>query len=84
MRSNVELARAIIAAAKLREESFDHQAATAACNGGGMVDMKSFYKISLRDACEADGVNPFLSYPVYLLLSNNWNDALEWAMLNKM
>lgn len=82
MAAHNELALAIIEAAKRREESFDHCAAAAARNR--VVDAESFYKLSLRDACEADGVNPFLSYPVFLMLSTNWNEALEWAQLNKV
>lgn len=82
MKSNVELAKAILAAAKRREESFSHAEATAASTAGKPVDMESFYGLSLRQACETDGVNPFLSFPVYLLLSNSWNNALDWAIVN--
>lgn len=80
MAAHNELALAIIEAAKRREESFDHGAAQAV----GQAPVESFYKLSLREACEADGVNPFLSYPVFLMLSTNWNEALEWAQLNKV
>lgn len=83
MQANTELARAIIEAARKREESFDHGAASRADADGASIPASRFYRVSLRDACEADGVNPFISYPVYLLLSNCWNDALEWAELNK-
>lgn len=79
MQANAELARAIIEAARKREASFDHGAA-AIC---GHAPAESFYGMTIRDACEADGVNPFISYPVYLLLSNCWKSALDWAESNK-
>jgi hypothetical protein len=82
MLAHQELAQAIVKAAELREESFDHGRAAQAIAAGGLVDMESFYRVSLREACDADGANPFLSYPVYLLLANSWNQALDWAQAN--
>lgn len=80
MQANQELALAIIQAAWLRKDSFDHHAATKVHT----APAESLYRLSLRDACEDNGVNPLLSLPVYLLLANSWDDALEWAQLNKM
>lgn len=82
MQCNKELAQAILEAARKREASFDHS--TAACRqaDGQMADLSQLYGMSIREAAEADGVNPFLSFPVYLLLTTSWNDALDWATLN--
>lgn len=82
MAASNELAQAILAAAKRREQSFDHGAAARAEADGKSVSAKLFYKMTIREACEVDGVNPFISYPVYLLLSNSWDDAIEWAAVN--
>ncbi len=70
MATHNELAQAILVAAAFREESFDY--------------VERCWRVSLRDACEAAGSDPLISYPVYLLLANSWNEALEWAELNKM
>lgn len=80
--AHVQLAHAILATAKLREESFDHGTAARMQANGEMCDFDKLYRLSIRDAAEVDGMNPFLSFPVYLLLTNSWNDALEWAKLN--
>ena len=78
-----ELARAIVAAARRREESFDHGMAASLQRRGTVSNLHELYKLSIQEASEVDGVNPFLSHPVYLLLSQNWNAALDWAEANK-
>lgn len=82
MPSHKELARAILAAAKEREDSFDHHTAAQMQRDGKVCDFDQLYRLSIREAAELDGVNPFLSFPVYLLLTNSWNDAIDWAKLN--
>lgn len=82
MPSHQELARAILAAAKEREDSFDHHTAARKQANGEMCDFNQLYRLTIREAAELDGVNPFLSFPVYLLLTNSWNEALDWAKLN--
>ncbi len=78
MLSNIELANAIQASVKAREESYDH--AAAATDWGlrlAAVVRTEFYGKTLEEACdEAAGK---LSYPVYLLLKYTWNDATMWA-----
>lgn len=80
--AHVQLAKAILAAAEVREKSFDHAAAHKAEANGDLVDYKRFYKVSMHDACFPDGGNPFIGYPVFLLLTNSWNDAIAWAKEN--
>jgi len=79
---SIELAQAILKAAKLREESFDKQKAYEANNeaidsGYGMVDMSQFYRLSIRQC--ADKANKELSTPVLLLLTGYWNESIKWA-----
>ena len=48
----------------------------------GCVDYKEFYQISLEEACEkvaTDAGHPGLTYPLYLLLNQTWNDISSWA-----
>lgn len=82
MSSNRELAQAILTAAKKREDSFDHHTAARMQASGEMCDFSQIYHLTIREAAELDGANPFLSFPVYLLLTNSWNDAIDWAKLN--
>ncbi len=83
MPSNIELANAIQASVKAREESYDHAAADAAtsskccCHAMAAVDYTEFYGKTLEEACNE--ASDALSYPVYLLLKYTWNDAIMWA-----
>ena len=81
--AHVELANALLAAAKLREQSFNHGFAARMQAANQPCDFNQLYGLSIREAAEADGANPFLSWPVYLLLTNSWNNALDWAEANK-
>jgi hypothetical protein len=70
------LAKTILLAAKLREESFDPE----------MAEKNQFgdcYKLSLRAAAdmaaEQTGYDERGTDPVYLLLKHSWNDILAWA-----
>jgi hypothetical protein len=46
------------------------------------VDFTQYYKLTLLEACQLvakEYRSEDLAYPVYLLLQNSWNDALDWA-----
>lgn len=77
------LAEAILLAAKLREDSYDHVAAESV--SGIFVDYSQFYGVTLQHAADlaAERVARIeLAFPVYLLLLSHWNNALEWATAN--
>lgn len=75
-----ELAEVIAASATAHELSFDK---TEAARGhkivedGGIFDFAQCYKLSLHQACVQEAGE--LSQVVYLLLSQAWNDTLEWV-----
>lgn len=88
--STLALAKAITASAKAYEESFDREEAMRAraeytdklsrgsdCGIPMIPDYSNCYKMSLLDACNRESGQ--LAQPVYLLLQNCWNDALDWA-----
>jgi hypothetical protein len=78
------LATAINESAKAHEASFDrnkYETAVAAENlsidGISFVDPADYFTLNLHEACVKHAGE--LADPVYLLLANSWNDALEWA-----
>lgn len=78
------LAKAIKLAAKIREESYNHEASNAAENlQNNMIDFNKFYEKSLLkasdEAAELLGFDETATQPIYLLLQNSWNDILDWA-----
>jgi len=81
------LAEAIKLAAKIREECFDHTTCDAVNKalkrGLPTPDYNTFYTKSLWQACdeaaEKMGFDTRGTQSIYLLLSQSWNDALEWA-----
>ena len=77
-----QLAKAIKAAAKAREESFDSDAADAAVEKQGNkfppVNSEQFYKLTILQACEKV-CDPDLVEPVRIMLTTAWNDSLMWA-----
>ena len=76
--AHMQLAQAVIAAATIREESYDREAANkSGKNLTRPVNYESFYRLTLREACEQ--VSKEFSEPVFLLLYSNWNDAIDWA-----
>lgn len=79
-----ELAKTILLAAKIREESFDHESSEKAQNKKG-VDHCVFYKTSLFDACdeaaEQTGYSTRGTYPIYILLKQDWNGIIDWASI---
>lgn len=64
-----QLKQAVKLAAKLREDSW--------------IAGKSVYTVTLQEAsdeaAESVGFDMQGTEPVYLLLSNSWNQALKWA-----
>lgn len=77
-----ELAQSILDTAKAREESYDHVAAdlaaTTAQNNGTHDNAERHYKLSLQAAAVRE-CPAALVQPVYMLLNDNWNEALDWA-----
>lgn len=77
------LARAIVMAAGIREASYDVEGAQKAVDSGIFTDYTKFYGKTIEEAADeaADGVglDQTRTPPVYLLLKNCWNEALEWA-----
>jgi hypothetical protein len=78
------LATLVLNTAKIREDSYDHEAAQASTDAStsGLVDYAKFYKLGLDESATM-AANllqcPDLKQPAFLLLYSNWNDALEWA-----
>lgn len=79
----LSLAEAILATAKIREESFDHKqaaidktkhAAERTSPGYPLADYKLTIQQSAEQVCPAEYVDP-----VAMLLRNNWNESLDWA-----
>ncbi len=79
----VKLAKAIVLAAKLREDSFDRTVAKMALEADELVDYEKFYQLSIEEATME--VSQELGYPIYLLLQCCWDEALTWAtkVINK-
>jgi len=77
------LAQAVKLAAKIREESYDHVAASKAVESKEFVNFDKFYRFSLREAADkaadAVGFDSRGTEPIYLLLNYCWNDILMWA-----
>lgn len=79
-----KLANAIKRAAQIREESFDHEAySKTKPTEKGVLLIENFYQVSVRTACdeaaEEAGFDTRGTEPIYLLLINSWNEALDWA-----
>lgn len=79
-----KLADAILLAAKLREDSFDHEEAQRLGNGKQAFasDFLKCYKLTMDQAAEKAADQVGLSKKdvvVIRILLNNWNDAVNWA-----
>lgn len=74
------LAKAVLDAQRIREESYDHESAKT---GDKIVDYNKFYSKSLYDsayeAVENAGLEESTAQPVYLLLRNCWSSIQLWA-----
>lgn len=80
------LAKLVLEAARIREDSYDHAAAKRATEEHGaqshFVDYSKFYGLTLREAVAVaanEHGTDSLADPAFLLLYCSWNDALEWA-----
>lgn len=89
---NKQLATLILAASKCYEDNYDRKAADKATAEAdkekekdpenpyvGFVNYKEFYKLTLQEACIKVAGNEHDGYPIYLLLFQTWNDAIDWA-----
>lgn len=78
---SILLARIVKDAARLREDSYDDKKA-AMFREQGRMDFESCYKLSkaqaVHRACAAVGESE-LAPIVHMLLTSNWNEALDWA-----
>lgn len=80
---------AILIAARLREKSFDGDAARAERkmreqanpDGFPIIDYKKFYRKTIaeaaEEACVIVGFDNRMGNFIYLLLTNSWNDAIS-------
>ncbi len=79
------LAELVKATAKFHENSYDKDAAEKAARVPGAVDradFSEFYDVSIAQAARAACAlerTPEFAVPVTLLLTSNWNEALNWA-----
>ena len=77
------LAQAVLAAMKIREDSYDRKAADEASKSREFVDFLKFYKKSYDEAAEEAvknaGFDVKMSLLIYLLIKYTWNDIGDWA-----
>lgn len=78
-----KLASAILRAAEIREESYNHHASDEAVKCSRCVDFSKFYRSDLHQAAEQAvveiGLDLDMTQLIYLLLKIAWYDVLEWA-----
>ena len=73
-----QVADLILKAANLRENSWDEEEFQKASNHDRRH--KDFYGVALETACQmACDKDPNLSFLVFVLLKNSWNESIEWA-----
>lgn len=81
----MSLPQVILLAQKIREESFDKEAAQIALESDIIEDYENFYRVSFADAA-SEACNqlkvPKYIYPVYLLTKLAHNDIQDWAIEN--
>ena len=77
-----KFAKAILEAQKIREESYNKEAADKA-KENRYVDFSQFYTKTLFEASEEAacnaGFNLRMIQPIYLLIKYTWNDIQDWA-----
>lgn len=86
------LAKCILKASEIREQSFDHAAANASSiqadkdrskNSNnvysGITDFRRFYRKTIAESCEEACSNTGLSAILHILLDNSWNESINWA-----
>ncbi len=80
-----DVANIIKDTAKIREKSFDHEAADEAekTQPTGFIDFAVFYTKTLaqasEEACKEHGVDSNFARLIYLALDGWWNDTLDLA-----
>lgn len=77
------LARAILEAMRIREESFDQEAAAEIGAEERFVNFEKFYRMSYNEAADKAasnvGFDLRMSQPIYFLIKYVWNDIGAWA-----
>ena len=83
-----KLAKVIMLAAKIREDSYDHEASTKAFRKAvvkkEIVDFREFYKETIytaaQKASEQCALDDIVAQSILLLLlSGNWDEIVDWA-----
>ena len=76
-----ELAKVILDAARIREESYDSESAEKASRK--FVNFQDYYgksiKQAVEEACIKNGIDLDMTQIVYLALDGWWNPAIDWA-----
>ena len=77
------LAKTVLKAQKLREESFDKKIAKKYIEKGHSANFDQFNTLTLYKAadkaCELSGYDMRATQIIYLLIKHLWNDSQEWA-----
>lgn len=95
---NVRLASMVLNAMKIRETSYDKEAANVATAKAdaekaaepeniyaGMVDYSKFYRKTMEQSAEEaanEADEPAMANVLYLLMVTAWNDIASWAKEN--
>lgn len=85
MSAHILLARMVLRAVQIREESYDDARAAAASadtENAVYTDFGEFYTLTLEQAANKAGEElgtPELAHPTMLLLHYSWNDCQAWA-----
>ena len=79
-----KFATAVLAAMRIREESYDHKAANAVLDEKrNFTNFEKFYKKSYykatKEAVNNIKLNSEMIQPIYLLIKYNWNEIGDWA-----
>lgn len=77
-----KLAKIVVKAADIRENSYDNKAADDARKTQDFPNYSEFYTKTLHEAiqiaCEQEGVSD-VEELIYLAMDTWWNDTIEWA-----
>lgn len=79
-----KFATAVLAAMRIREESYDHKAANAVLDEKvNFTNFEKFYKKgyykATKEAVNNNKLDVEMILPIYLLINYNWNDIRGWA-----
>lgn len=82
-KTTIKFAKIILLSQKIREESYDHEAANESYSNSGFVDYDEFYGKdrlqSIEEACLLVHLPKRIAYPIYLGM-DRWNDMQDWAI----